>query len=131
LATGLSAPKLSALSVIIMRGPVTLGELAQAEQVRPPTMSRLVSELVAAGLAESKQDPADRRVQRIGATPRGRTVFDAGRSRRVRRLARDLARLSPAEFDAIATALPTIERIARPAQTPASEPLRRKNLRAG
>src|SRR5512132_4206945 len=49
-ATALSAPRFSALSVIVFGGPLTLGELAGAEQVRPPTMTRLVSALEEAGL---------------------------------------------------------------------------------
>src|SRR5215472_14325726 len=55
-ASGLPAPQLSALSVIVFAGPVTLGELAAAEQVRPPTITRLVDKLEAAGLAERASD---------------------------------------------------------------------------
>src|SRR5229473_2111765 len=49
-ASGLTAPRLSALSVIVFSGPLTLGALATAEQVRPPTMTRLVAALEEAGL---------------------------------------------------------------------------------
>src|SRR5665811_244600 len=42
---GLSAPRLSALSVVVFSGRITLGGLARAEQVRPPTMTRLVRAL--------------------------------------------------------------------------------------
>src|SRR5262245_21904262 len=114
-ASGLSGPRASALSVVVFGGPITLGDLARAEQVRPPTMSRLVSGLVRAGLVESEQDPGDRRVQRIRATAKGRSLLLAGRARRVRRLSRDLERLSPDEFATLAAALETIERVARPA----------------
>src|SRR5260221_13290974 len=44
-AIGLSGPRTSALSVIVFRGPVTMSALAEAEQVRPPTMTRLVDGL--------------------------------------------------------------------------------------
>jgi len=114
-ATGLSGPRLSALSVIVIRGPISLGDLARAEQVRPPTMSRLVTGLERAGLVESARDPVDRRVQRIRVTPRGQALFNAGRARRVRRLARELDRLTAEEFAILAEALPSIERVARPA----------------
>src|SRR5437868_15366386 len=70
-ASGLPAPQLSALSVIVFGGPVTLGALAAAEQVRPPTITRLVATLEAAGLVERVTDAADRRVVRVTATARG------------------------------------------------------------
>ncbi len=113
-AIGLSGPRASALSVIVFGGPVTLGDLAKAEQVRPPTMSRLVAGLVRAGLAVAERDGADRRVQRIVATPKGRALLEAGRLRRVRRLTRDLERLDGEEFATLTSAVGTIERVARP-----------------
>ena len=59
---GLSAPRLSALSVIVFAGPLSLGELAAAEQVRPPTMSRIVEALVEATAGHPR-----RRTRRTGA----------------------------------------------------------------
>src|SRR4051812_24996751 len=70
-ASGLPAPQLSALSVIVFGGPVTLGQLASAEQVRPPTISRLVATLERAGLVEREIDAADRRITRLKATAKG------------------------------------------------------------
>jgi DNA-binding MarR family transcriptional regulator len=96
-AAGLTAPRLSALSVIVFRGPLTLSELAAAEQVRPPTITRLVQELEREGLVVRLPDPADRRITRVRATPRGRRLLHQGRARRVQRLARDLVRASPAD----------------------------------
>lgn len=113
-ASGLSGPRASALSVIVFGGPVTLGDLARAEQVRPPTMSRLVAGLIRAGLADAERDDADRRVQRIEATPKGRALLEAGRLRRVRRLTKDLERLTAKEFAVLTAAVGTIERVARP-----------------
>ncbi len=113
-ATGLTGPRASALSVIVFGGPVTLGELAKAEQVRPPTMSRLVAGLIRSGLAEGGRDPEDRRVQRIRATAKGRALLEAGRLRRVRRLTKALERLRPEEFAALAAAVSTLEGVARP-----------------
>src|SRR5213594_4944670 len=68
--TGVSPAQLSALSVL-MSGTKTLGELAAAEQVRPPTMSRLVKEMERAGVARRENDPNDGRVVRIRATAKG------------------------------------------------------------
>lgn len=112
-AAGLSGPALSAMSVVVFGGPVTMGDLARAEQVKPPTMSRLVAGLAADGLVEVARDPADRRVQRISATARGRNLLEAGRLRRVRRLARDLECLTPRELAVLAEALATIETVVR------------------
>ena len=61
-ASGLPAPQLSALSVIVFGGPITLGALATAEQVRPPTITKVVSTLEKAGLVEREVDSEDRRV---------------------------------------------------------------------
>src|SRR5687767_15625553 len=67
-ASGLGAPRLSALSVIVFGGPVTIGGLAAAEQVRVPTMSRLVDSLESQGLVRRVPDESDRRVVRVEAT---------------------------------------------------------------
>jgi DNA-binding MarR family transcriptional regulator len=93
--TGLNAPRLSALSVLVFRGPMTLGELAAAEQVRPPTMSRIVDALVALGLATSTRSATDKRTIQINSTPRGIKVMHAGRDRRVQLLAHALLTLDP------------------------------------
>ena len=110
-ASGVSAPRLSALSVLVFAGPHTIGELAAAEQVRPPTISRLVRELEREGLVERAGDPHDARVQRIRATAAGRALLAAGRRRRVERLAASVAQLDAGERAALATAVPLLERI--------------------
>jgi|SRR5262252_2610214 len=79
--------QLSALSVLVFAGPKTLGELAGAEQVKPPTMSRVVEGLVSRGLAERVPSPEDRRAVRIATTPKGRRLLLTGRDRRVHLLA--------------------------------------------
>jgi DNA-binding MarR family transcriptional regulator len=55
--SGLNAPRLSALSVIVFAGPITLGDLAAAEQVRPPTMTRIVNALEQQGLVLKNKIP--------------------------------------------------------------------------
>ena len=115
-ASGLPAPQLSALSVIVFGGPITLGDLARAEQVRPPTISKLIVELEAQGLVERAIDPADRRVVRVRATARGTKVLHEGRQRRVAALVASLDSLSLRDRALLARALPVLERIARSAQ---------------
>jgi DNA-binding MarR family transcriptional regulator len=109
-ATGLSAARLSALSVLVFGGPRTLGELAAAEQVRPATMTRIAQSLVEDGYARRQADPKDRRVVRLSATARGRRVMQQGRERRVSNLARLFERLSPAEVARVHEAADLVER---------------------
>jgi DNA-binding MarR family transcriptional regulator len=92
-AIGLSAPRLSALSVVVFGGPLTLGDLARAEQVKPPTMTRIVTGLERDGLVKRKGDARDKRLTRIEATPKGQKILAAGRARRVQTLTRAVKRL--------------------------------------
>ncbi len=120
-ASGLTAPRLSALSVIVFAGPITVGALADAEQVRPPTISRLVKELEAEGLVERLADPADGRVRRIQATAAGRELLDRGRGRRVSHFASELAKLSPSDARTLDQAVTILEGITRPPDRPGKE----------
>jgi DNA-binding MarR family transcriptional regulator len=112
--TGLTAPKLSALSVIVFGGPITLGDLAKTEQVRPPTMTHLVRELQRADLVRTRTDTEDRRVTRVEATARGSQLLTKGRSRRIGLLAQWLCRLEKSEIDALKNAIDALEGLARP-----------------
>lgn len=110
---GVTAPHLSALSVLAFGGPRTLGELAAAEQVTPPSMTRIVRNLEADGLVERETDPADRRVVRVRATDEGRRVMAAGRARRIGALAERLAKLEEDEVALLEAAAALMERVAR------------------
>ena len=101
---GLTGPRLSALSVIVLAGPVTLGELAAAEQVKPPTMTRLVRALEVAGLARREHDPNDGRVVRLRATAKGTSLLRAGRARRVARLSAPIGELTSGDRETLAQA---------------------------
>ena len=92
-ATGQTAPRLSALSVIVYAGPLTLGALAAAEMVRPPTMTRIVAALEADGLVARESSAEDRRVTLVRATPAGETLLHEGRRRRTAQLAAQLEAL--------------------------------------
>ena len=112
-ASGLPAPQLSALSVMVFGGPITLGALAAAEQVRPPTITKLVATLEASGLVERETDTDDRRIVRVKATARGAKLLQEGRQRRVASLAEALAGLTAADRAKLAQALPILERVVR------------------
>ena len=111
--SGLSAPRLSALSVIAFGGPVSLAELAAAEQVRPPTMSRIVDALLEAKLVTRQVDPSDRRSVSIAATAKGIRLMEAGRERRVRALVDRLDPLADSERRALARGVEILERVVR------------------
>ena len=110
-AMGLSAPKSSALSVLVFGGPQTLKELAAAEQVRAPTMSRLVAELEADGLATKTVDANDRRALKIAATAKGRALLEAGRERRLEVLTKQVVGLSAVERKLLARAAAILVRL--------------------
>ena len=110
---GLSAPRLSALSVVVFGGPVTLGDLARTEQVRPPTMTRLIQALEAEGLVTRTPDVDDKRVMWIKATARGRRLLLRGRKARVRALAASLKTLDQDSVDTLKKAAALLETVAR------------------
>jgi len=110
-AIGLSGPRASALSVIVFRGPIAMGALAEAEQVRPPTITRLVASLEGAGLVRRVSDRSDGRVQLVEATAAGRRLLDKGRARRVERLTSGIAQLTVEEQQLLGRAAELIERL--------------------
>jgi DNA-binding MarR family transcriptional regulator len=118
--SGLTASRLSALSVIVFGGPISISGLAEAEQVRPPTISRLVKELEWEGLVSRQRDTQDRRITRIRATSKGRRLLLEGRERRVAKLAERVAELPPEERRRVAEAATTLERFSLPADHPLS-----------
>src|SRR5688572_359352 len=74
-ALGIGPTQASALSVLVFSGPKRLGELAALEQVRPPTMTRVIASLEASGFVTRAADPADGRSQIVSATAGGRAVM--------------------------------------------------------
>ena len=95
--TGVSAPKLSALSVLTFGGPSSLTALAKAEQVTAATMSKLVSDLEAEGLVAKRADREDKRGLRIEVTAKGRALMEEGRKRRLALLNKRLGKFSREE----------------------------------
>jgi DNA-binding MarR family transcriptional regulator len=110
-ATGLTAAKLSALSVVVFAGPISLRDLAAAEQVRPPSMTRTVRELGVNGLITRAPDASDRRVVRIRATAKGERLLKQGRSARINLLAEWLGTLGRQELGVLDEACGILERL--------------------
>jgi DNA-binding MarR family transcriptional regulator len=110
-ATGLAPARLSALSVLVFGGPMNLTALAAAEQVQPPTMTKVVQALEREGLVRREADAADRRGSTLMATARGRRILEDGRRRRVTRLAQELQALPPRDRAALERAAAILERL--------------------
>jgi DNA-binding MarR family transcriptional regulator len=100
-ATGQGPARLSALSVLVFGGPKTLGELAAAEQVKPPTMSRIVAGLARSRLIKITADPGDARRMQIRPTNKGVRLLQKGRHLRIAYLASHLKALAPAELEGL------------------------------
>jgi DNA-binding MarR family transcriptional regulator len=111
-ASGLSAARMSALSVAVFGGPVTIGQLAKAEQVSAPTMTRLVVGMERDGLVMREGDQTDGRVVWIRATAKGARILQEGRKRRVAALAAQLAGLPAAEVALLSRAADVLEGLA-------------------
>lgn len=111
-ASGITGAQLSVLSVLAYGGPQTLGALAAAEQVKPPTMSQLVSALEQLELVSRK--PLDRRSAEISLTRKGRQLLEAGRKRRLARLTKALDRLPSEQIDRLGQAAGLIVAITDP-----------------
>jgi DNA-binding MarR family transcriptional regulator len=110
-ATGLSGTKLSALSVVVFAGPISLRDLAAAEQVRPPSMTRTVRELELDGMITRETDNSDRRVIRIRATAKGEQLLKEGRGARIKLLADLLRSVDVDELSLLDEASKVLERV--------------------
>lgn len=110
-ATGEGPARLSALSVLVFGGPKTLGELALAEQVKPPTMSRIVAGLARSRLVKITADSHDARRMHIRATAKGTRLLQKGRQLRIAYLASHLDALTPAEFAKLGEAVEILRRL--------------------
>ena len=110
-ATGEGPARLSALSVLVFGGPKTLGELAAAEQVKPPTMSRIVGGLARSRLIEITADPHDARRRRIRATAKGTRLLHKGRQLRIEYLASHLEMLAPEELAKLGEAVEILKKL--------------------
>ena len=111
--TGEGPARLSALSVLVFGGPTTLGQLAAAEQVRPPTMTRIVTGLEQGGLATRVTEASDARKVRICATAAGTALLMRGRKLRVQSLAKQVVKLNSEEMAGLESAVELIQRMLR------------------
>ena len=109
--SGLSAARLSALSVIVFAGPIRVSALANAEQVRTPTMTPIVAALEHDGLVTRESDASDARAALLRATSKGARLMAEGRARRVAALAAELNDLSETDLAALDRAVGILEKL--------------------
>jgi DNA-binding MarR family transcriptional regulator len=110
-ALGVGPARLSALSVLLS-GPKTLGELAEAEQVSAATISRVAAALVELGLARRLPNPEDARSARLEMTASGRDLIERGRRARVEQLAAAVERMPARDRAKVEAAIEALERLA-------------------
>ena len=126
---GVSPARLSALSVLVFGGPKTIGELAAAEQVRPPTMSAIVDGLEEDGLAKRAPDPSDRRLVRVQASAKGKRVLHRARERRIAALTERLSSLEPDEIETVRRAADLVDGALRRSSAPPRACCSRRRIR--
>jgi DNA-binding MarR family transcriptional regulator len=114
-ASGIGPAQLSALSVLVFGGSMSLKRLAEIEQVKPPTMVRIVHGLVEQRLARTRTDKEDGRRIDIAATARGRSLMMRARARRVEALALAVNAMTPDEQEALRAAVAVLKKVRVPA----------------
>jgi DNA-binding MarR family transcriptional regulator len=119
---GLTRARLSALALLVLGGPRTLGQLAGAEGVRPPTMTRLVHAMEADGLVVRESNPVDGRSVIIRSTASAEALLAAGRARQLAPLAAALGALDTSERRALQDAAESLGRVLRDASWDAIDP---------
>lgn len=110
--TSLSLNQLSAMGTLARLGPITLGELASAERIQPPSMTRTVSALEQRGLVARESDSDDRRLVIVRLSDEGKRMLAADRRRRDAWLNQRLRELTPDEREVLRRAVPVLEKLA-------------------
>lgn len=108
----LTPSQLSAMGSLAREGELQIGELAAFEQVRAPSMTRLVDHLEGRGLVRRAPSPTDRRACVVGLTERGTELLEANRHSRNEWLAVRLVRLTAAERQTLRAAIPILLKVA-------------------
>lgn len=114
----LSANQLGVMGTLKVHGPMTLGELAAHERVRPPSMTRTVTSMVELGLVTREPHPEDGRQVVVSLADEGKRILEADRRRRDAWLARRLAGLTAEEKDILRRAVPILTALAQGDEPP-------------
>jgi DNA-binding MarR family transcriptional regulator len=109
----LTQNQISVLTSLDLAGALTPRELADAERVQPPTMTKIVAKLEERGLVQRTPHPTDRRQVLLAATEEGRAWIAEHRRARDQWLTRKLAELPVEDREALRLAATILGRIAR------------------
>lgn len=104
--------QLAVLATLMREGPMSTGALAGVERVQPPSMTRILNALLAAGMVTRNAHPDDRRLALFGVTDKARALVRADRQRRDQWLSQRLAGLSQSERETLDAAIPILDRLA-------------------
>lgn len=108
----------SALITIALRGPIRLGELAAAEHVAAPSMSRTLAGLIDARLVDKRQDPQDGRSCYVVLSPVGEELLEQMRHERSAMIAERVGRLTAEQYETLVAAVPVLELLASEEREP-------------
>ena len=109
---GITPSQLAVLGTLNRRGPMTLGELAEAEAVAPPSITRTAAALEEKELVERMAVSDDRRSSRLRLTPKARRLIQAIRHERTAWIASRVAELSGADIRALQRGIDALEHLA-------------------
>jgi DNA-binding MarR family transcriptional regulator len=109
----LTVTQISALTSLSLGGALTPRELADAERVQPPTMTKIVAKLEDRGLVRRTPHPTDGRQVVLAPTEEGKAVLSQHERARDEWLARRLVELSPEERDTLLRAAEILRKVAR------------------
>jgi DNA-binding MarR family transcriptional regulator len=107
----LNSNQLSAMAVLLNSGDLLMGELAAAEKMQPPSMTRIVNGLEARGFVARRPHPDDRRQCLVTLSDEGRKILLANRRRRDEWLAIRIAQLAPGEREVLREAIEILEKV--------------------
>ncbi|MCW2541032.1 MAG: Transcriptional regulator, MarR family [Frankiales bacterium] len=109
--TAVTLSQLSALTTVKKYGPLSAGEVAAAEQMQPPSMTKILASLEANGWIERMSHPDDRRQSIITITESGRELIDEETRARDEWLAMRLSEMSVADRDLLRDAIDVLDRL--------------------
>jgi len=109
----MTASQMATLGTLLREGPLPPGELAAAERVQPPSMTRILNSLQTAGLVTRAPHPTDGRQVIYAATDQARAMVQRDRQRRDHWLAQRLAELTPEQRTTLEAAVPILDQLAR------------------
>jgi DNA-binding MarR family transcriptional regulator len=110
---GMTPERLSTLAAIDAHGPVSVTALADAERVRPATMSRMITSLADEGLVRRQEDKVDRRGVLVITTAKGRRAYQRARQQYLSQLGKALSHLELDQLEALRSLASALDRLDR------------------